>query len=159
LRTNLSNATAEATLADLPAWSIRVGPTTLGSQLAAEFERQPDLPGVIVQDGPRVVGLVSRPSFFSLISGPFGREVFLKRPLAVLVNPLQAESLQLAGSCAIHEAARLALNRPPHRVYEPLIVTLDDDVKLLDIHVLLLAQAELLAQANATIQEQKDAAE
>src|SRR5262249_17721307 len=67
--------------------------------------------------------------------------------------------LQLPGTCPVWEAARTALNRAPDRVYEPVIVMLGEEIRLLDIHVLLLAQAELLAKANATVQQQKEAAE
>lgn len=155
----LPSLTSDATLADLPASVVRMSPTALGAELAREFDRQPELPGVIVHDGQAIVGVVSRQSFFSMISGPFGREIFLNRPIAVLFNTIQADPLELAGTCPISDAARIALNRPPDRVYEPLVVTLADEVRLLDIHDLLQAQAQLLAQANDIIQQQKDTAE
>ncbi|HMF16662.1 MAG TPA: response regulator, partial [Gemmataceae bacterium] len=118
-----------------------------------------ELPGIIIHDGPSRVRVVSRQAFFRLMSGPFGREVFLKRPLAVLVQSVPSEPLQLPGTCLIAEAALIALNRPTQSLYEPVVVKIADDVRLVDIHVLLLAQAELLAHAAGTIQRQKEAAE
>src|SRR5262249_36447121 len=116
-------------------------------------------PGFMAGGGREVVGGVPRQSFFSVMSGPFAREIFLTRPIARLFHSIPVEPLQLPGTCPIAEAARIALNRPQGQVYEPLVITLPDEVRLLDIHVLLLAQAELLSQANATVGLQKEAAE
>src|SRR5262249_43918203 len=88
---------------------------------------------------------------------------FLRRPLSVLVRLLRDEPLRLPGTCRINDAARAALTRSPEQAYEPIVVSLVPDavhdVRLVDAHVLLLAQAELLAQAHDTILRQKEAAE
>src|SRR5262249_18939165 len=60
----------------------------------------------------------------------------------------------------IPEAAQRALARPSEWVYEPVLVEgADGSNRILDIHILLLAQTQLLAIANRTIQDQKEAAE
>jgi signal transduction histidine kinase/CheY-like chemotaxis protein len=159
LYSNLSRLRADATLVDLPATSTQMSPTALGADLVAEFERRPELPGVIVGNGPKMEGVISRQSFFSVMSGPFAREIFLRRPIARLLATIQAAPLVLPGTCPIPDAARMALNRPLGQVYEPLVIELPEEVRLLDVHVLLLAQAELLAQANGTILDQKEAAD
>ena len=76
----LPHLTPDSTLAEFPSYEFEVDLHTLGHQVAEEFERRPEVPGVIVrQDGERM-RLVSRQSFFHLISQPFGRELYLKRP-------------------------------------------------------------------------------
>ncbi len=78
----------------------------------------------------------------------------------MLLNSLAVPPLILPHDCGISEAAGQALNRPSDSVYEPLVIQYPDgSARLLDIHVLLLAQTELLTLANQTIEQQKEAAE
>jgi signal transduction histidine kinase/DNA-binding response OmpR family regulator len=155
----LANLHADSVVADLPASAALVSPDVIGAEIAAEFERLPNLPGLIVVEQGQLLGVVSRQQFFHEISGPFGREVFLKRSVRVLLRILKKDCLQIPGKTPINDAARLALLRPQDQIYEPVVIRLDNDVRLLDLHVLLLAQAELLARANETIQHQKEVAE
>ena len=47
---------------------------------------------------------------------------------------------------------RIALSRPSSHLYDPIVVNYDDQVfRLLDMHVLLLAQSKLLESANLLI--------
>jgi signal transduction histidine kinase/CheY-like chemotaxis protein len=159
LFTNLSHLSAQSTLADLPAFAVHVSAESLGQEVGAEFERHPDLPGVIVRADTAIVGMVSRQTFFNRLSSPFGREIFLRRPISVLFRAAPIDLLILPGTCPINEAVRIALGRAADQRYEPVLVQVGEQVRLLDVHVLLLAQSELLAQANDTIQHQKEAAE
>ena len=69
----LPHLTPDSTLAELPSGDFEVDVSTLGQQVAAEFERRPDVPGVIIRRGTERVHMVSRRTFFRLISMPFGR--------------------------------------------------------------------------------------
>jgi two-component system sensor histidine kinase/response regulator len=137
-----------------------VRPSETGQAVLQEFERSPELPGAVVLGPDGDVGLISRAGFFRQISTTFGREIYLKRPISLLLAALPGPPLHLAFDCDISTAARMALERPPQLVYKPiLVVSPEGNLRVLDIHVLLLAQSALLAQANATIQRQKEAAE
>ena len=46
-----------------------------------EFDERPDLPGVIVVDGERLPAVVSRDKLFRHLSGPYCRELFLRKPI------------------------------------------------------------------------------
>jgi signal transduction histidine kinase/CheY-like chemotaxis protein/HPt (histidine-containing phosphotransfer) domain-containing protein len=152
--------TPESTLAELPSHDFQVGPNTLGQAVASEFEDRPDLPGVILGQGEGVIGIISRARFYRLMSQRFSREIYLRRPIEMMLQALSSSLLALPDSCRIEEAAHRALNRSPDMVYEPLLVQRPNgEVRILDIHVLLLAQARLLALANQTILHQMDAAE
>jgi signal transduction histidine kinase/DNA-binding response OmpR family regulator len=132
----------------------------LGQEVAAELERLPELPGVIVCSPSGVVGMISRFQFFHVLSQPFSREVYLRRPIELLLREAAHEPLQLPSDCPIAEAARRALARPQDVAYEPIIIKFPGaEVRLLDAYILLLAQARLLALANEVIQRQKEAAE
>src|SRR5262249_4288982 len=122
---------------------------TTGQEIVALFDQSAELPGVMLTDGKRVVGLISRQTFFQQVSRPFGHEIFLRRPIEVLYHAVPAPPLRLAQSCSIREAAEAALSRGGASVYEPLLVDFAErETRLLDIHVLLLAQTQLLKSVN-----------
>ncbi len=151
---------AGSTLADLPSHCFRVHPATLGQVVADEFERRPELPGIIVVDDQRELGVISRTLFFQQMSRPFSQEIYRRRPVAVMLQALPEPLLRLGADCPIHEAARLALTRAVGSVYEPVVVrAANGSPAVLDIHVLLLAQSLLLNLANVTIQRQAVEAE
>jgi signal transduction histidine kinase len=144
--------TPTSTLADLPSHDFEVGPTTLGQEVVAEFERRSDLPGVIVRTAKTLVGMISRPTFFQEMSRPFSREIYLKRPIQVFFHSVPPEPLCLPAACRISEAARFALDRRPALVYEPIIVEgPEGNLRVLDVYVLLLAQNRALLEAQAAL--------
>ena len=54
-----------ATLASVEQYDFRVSPQTPASVMYAEFQRDPMLPGGIVADGEKVIGLLSRAAVLS----------------------------------------------------------------------------------------------
>jgi signal transduction histidine kinase/CheY-like chemotaxis protein/HPt (histidine-containing phosphotransfer) domain-containing protein len=149
-----------STLVRLPRFDVQVSPAVRSSVVAQEFEARADLPGVLVVEEGELCGVISRGRFQERLSQPFGLELFLKRPIQDLLNQLSDEPWVLPGHFEVAEATRFALNRPNGLIYEPLVVAEPNGrFTLLDTHTLLLAQTHLLAQANDTIQQQKEAAE
>jgi signal transduction histidine kinase/FixJ family two-component response regulator/HPt (histidine-containing phosphotransfer) domain-containing protein len=156
----LENLAPDSTLADLPATNFRVAPETWGNRITAEFDRQPDLPGVLIVRGDELLGVISREAFLEHLSKPFALEVYMKRPIEVMLSQMESQPLELLATMDIHRAADISLNRPRHQVYEPIVVRYPTgDVRLLGSVVLLLAQSRLLALANETIRRQKEAAD
>jgi signal transduction histidine kinase/CheY-like chemotaxis protein len=159
LETDLPPLTPDSTLAELSSYDFEVDALTPSYQVAEEFERRPALPGVVIRHGAARVGLVSRDTFFHLISQPFGREVYLNRPIQVLCRATPPGVLRLPAACRISEAVRLALERPPEGVHEPVICEAPDGAwRIVDIYDLEMAQVRLLAAANEIIRRQKEAA-
>jgi signal transduction histidine kinase len=146
-------------LRDLPTHSFDVDAQTPGHVAVQAFHSRPDLPGAIVRERGRPLGVLSRQLLFREMSRPFAREIFLRRPISVLCGAVPLTTLALPADCSISEAAQAALDRPAALVYEPLQVVFEDrGDEVLDVHVLMLAQARLLASANAEIERQRDAA-
>ena len=114
-------------LADLPAADFAVSPETPGQRVAHEFQRQPELPGVLVAADGEPLGMISREKFLEHLSRPYGIELYMKRPISVLLEATGIEPLQLHGQTGIHEAARIALGRPRDLIYEPIVVLTDDE--------------------------------
>ena len=157
---DLIHLNADSVLSDLPSHDFQVEAATLGQEVNTELERLPELPGVIVCSGVNVVGMISRSHFFQQMSRLFSREVYLRRPIEIFFKVAPPVTLTLPASCSIAEAARQALARPQDLVYEPIVIEFPDgSLRLLDVYVLLLAQARLLALANQVIKRQKETAE
>jgi two-component system, sensor histidine kinase and response regulator len=152
--------TPESVLADLPSHDFQVDRDIPGQYVATEFEERPELPGVVIVNRGRTLGMISRERFLEHLSRPYGLELYMGRPIGALLEACQSEYLELPGDCDINRAASIALARPVDSIYEPIVVALGDGrVRLLGFYVLLLAQSQLLAMANETIQRQKEAAD
>ncbi len=100
-------------------------------------------------DDRGIVGLISRRKFLERMSQPYSLELFLKRPVKALLNVVKPEFLQLFSTCKIEHAAIIALSRPADLVYEPIVVEQEDgQLRILNIHVLLLAESQVLSLVN-----------
>jgi signal transduction histidine kinase/CheY-like chemotaxis protein len=160
ITSQLAGLTPQSTLADLPSHEFRVEADTPGRALAEAFDLRPDLPGAVVCAAGVSLGMISRATFFRQMSRPFSLEIYHRRPIHFLLSALTDMPLRLPANELIPAAARAALSRPTASVYEPLLIEYTDGAcRVLDIHVLLLAQSQLLEHANLVIQHQKDAAE
>ena len=148
-----------STLADLPAIAKVVDASTPTDLVKAEFDQQRNLPGVIVFAEGKLLGIVARDTFFRRLSGPYCRELFLRKPISDFLTVWPVELLELPSDCSIHTAAELALARPNGHSYEPILVDYGKgDYRLLDTHALLVAQSQLLALSKV-IADERDAAE
>ncbi|MFO0879438.1 MAG: ATP-binding protein [Gemmataceae bacterium] len=158
-RHQLPSLGPSSTLADLPAHRVHLDASALGSGLADLFDRYPDLPGILIVRGLEVAGLISRRHYYQLMCRPFSAEIFLRRPVHLLLESVGGAVLRLRSSCLISEAARLALERSSDLVYEPIVIEEPGQVPmLLDSNVLLFAQNLLLEQANQLVHQQMQAA-
>ncbi|MDX2213886.1 MAG: methyl-accepting chemotaxis protein [Oculatellaceae cyanobacterium bins.114] len=151
-----------STLGELPLCGCWVKSTDHGEHVERLFEQQPDLPGVIVVEGAKIAGVISRRRFFKSLSKGFGQELFLRRPIKIFLEQMQNVSfLRLSAKDSVQKAMQRALSRPADDKHEPIVVILDEPNQaeepncfLLAFDALLLAQTEILAVANCEIQEQ-----
>lgn len=155
----LNELTPTATLEHLPSFETTASPDTLTILLDQQFHSSPDLPGVIIASESQLLGLVSREMLLGQLSRPFGIELYLKRPVRLLLEAEQQQPLVLPVKCSVGEAAGRALGRPTSQVYEPIVVWDGKRFRLIDVHTLLIAQSQLLKLANLTVQQQMDSAE
>ena len=148
-----------STLAELSTEAMSVEATTPTCEIQEEFERRADLPGAIIFDGDAMVGVISRETFFRRLSGPYCRELFLRKPVRYLLDIWQSSVMRLPADCTIHRATELVLARPAGETYEPIVVDFGrNGLRLLDAHTLLSAQSHLMSTSRALAQ-QRDAAE
>jgi PAS domain S-box-containing protein len=133
-------------LAELPASDFRVSTAAATAELQAAFENSPALPGIIVQDGAVLGGVISRGRYQEHVSRPFWREVYLRRRVGDFLESLHAQQcLLLPAATRIHDAASLALVRDEADIYEPVVVQYDAGTwGLVDIRILMRAQTRIL---------------
>jgi diguanylate cyclase (GGDEF)-like protein len=131
----------------LKLWDSVVDIQTRTSDIEQYFLSDPTVPGCVIMSQNDVFGILSRKNFNAAISRPFGREVFMKRPVGELMKIIDVEPLILEESTQIAHALRLAMARSGEQCFEPLLVKRPDSFGLIDVNRLLTAQANLLEQA------------
>ncbi|MEA4909632.1 MAG: diguanylate cyclase [Anaerolineaceae bacterium] len=160
LNHNYRNLNIHSTICDLPLHDCIVALTCTGEVVAQKFEQYSELPGVIVLNGEKVVGLLSRRKFLENVGRPFGVDIYMKRPIKVLMDKISSDVLILDETCSISDACQSALGRRPECAYDPLIVRRHDGaLRLLDLNPLLLAQSQLLSLSISIVQQQKEMSE
>src|SRR3569623_771748 len=87
--------TPESVLADLPSHAFQVERDIPGQYVATEFEKRPELPGVVVMDRGRKLGMISRERFLEHLSRPYGLELYMGRPIEALLDACQGDHLEL----------------------------------------------------------------
>ncbi|MDR9403590.1 MAG: chemotaxis protein, partial [Halothece sp. Uz-M2-17] len=147
------------TIADLETHKYQVDADTLGEVVANQFQEHPSLPGVIIKEEDEILGMISRRKFLEQMSQPYSLELYLRRPIRVLLEVMETDTLTLEQDCRIDKAVRQALNRSLDLLYEPILVRKGNgDLELLELHHLLLAQSKIFAQVNKIINSQKEEA-
>ena len=145
----------DSTLQELSLYDFQVEATDLGMQISQMLEANPLLPGVIVTHQGEFAGMISRRRFLEFISRPFGRELFLKRPVRALYRFAETESLIFPSNTLIVDAARKSLLRSKELLYEPIVVQVSPQTySLLDVHELLVAQSNIHELATKLLRQQ-----
>jgi signal transduction histidine kinase len=145
----------DSTLEELPLYDCPVQATDLGSKISQMLEADPLLPGVILTDRSLFAGMISRWRFLEYISRPFGRELFLKRPVRALYGFAKTKTFIFPSNTLIVDAARKSLLRSKELLYEPIVVQLPDlTYRLLDAHELLVAQSNIHELATKLLRQQ-----
>ncbi len=136
---NTQALTLDSTLQELPLYQFQADLSCLGSDVAQVFEQHPLLPGVILVEQERFVGMISRQQLLEYLLRPHGVELFLKLPLQVLSSYAPKSWLILANTTSILNATQQALRRSPECLADPIVVQHESSYQLLDIHALNIA--------------------
>lgn len=141
-------------IGELVTHDYTVSADTLINRVVKEFDKHPELPGVLIVQHEQYIGVLSRRKVLEELSLPYGVELFYKRPASSLCQEIEISFLPLPARMRVEDAVRYALERPSDEQYEPLVVLYDDDrLRLLDMHILLMAQSQLLVNANQVVNQ------
>lgn len=112
----------ESTLGDLPLLDFRADINCLGITVAQIFQKYPLVPGVVLLDNGRFVGMMSRRRLLEHLIRPEGLDLFLNHPLEVLYSYARTQMLVLNEHTTILMAAQQALRRSAELLGEPIVV-------------------------------------
>ncbi|GAB4146724.1 MAG: hypothetical protein Fur0046_24750 [Cyanobacteria bacterium J069] len=133
----------ESTLDKLPLHEFQADYRHTGLQVAQIFEQHPSLPGVVLWDTARLMGMLSRQCLLEYLLRPYGADLFLNRPLSVLHSYARRPPLILANSTLILTAAQQLLRRSPDQHSEPILVQSGHRYYLLSPHDLNVAHWQI----------------
>ncbi|MFM9266388.1 chemotaxis protein [Tychonema sp. BBK16] len=150
---NPTHLTPDSTIGHLPSHHFSVSATTPGQVVAQKFGQAPDLPGVIITHNSQVIGMISRVKFQEQMNLPDRVELYWDNPIRLLLDYIRIPPLLLSEKWRIDDAVQAVLNRQKDLIYEPIIIEMEkQNFRILDIHTLLIAQSNMLIQANKNIQ-------
>lgn len=151
-----SSATATC-LRDLELIDFQVSYETPADNVLRRLQDDNQLCGVVVLHERQVLGMLPRQVLLEWkMNKPSGLEVFLKRPIDRMLEFLGREFIVLDGETSVTEAATIAFRRGESTIFDPIVVELSkSDYRLLDIPVLLLAQAQVQQEIQTMIEEQQ----
>lgn len=156
-QTSFEELKLESTLQDLSLYDFQIEVSCTVEELATAFENNPMLPGAILTENRQFKGRISRQRFLKTMSRPYARELFLHAPLSRLYPYVETKVLVFAKDTPIDQAASQCLPSPREILTEPLVIQFDQEVyKLLDVHQVLVAQAQIHKLAIQLIQKQAD---
>lgn len=139
-------------IGDLPLSDYTVSFNTPVEQVANHLQANLLIPGVIVMQGDRLLGVISRHKMFERLGRRYGVELFLGKLISDLLLELRGDVFSLKRQMHINAAAKLALSRSQDGTYDPIVVEYEDgSFALLDMYVLLLSQSQLLSNLNGVI--------
>ncbi|NES03690.1 MAG: ATP-binding protein [Okeania sp. SIO2F4] len=147
-----------STLRDLTLHNMHIEIHKLGVVAAEIFEENKLLPGIILTNFGKFVGMISQQQFVKNLSRQYGREIFLNRPISVLYNFIKYELLVLPGDTSIVDAAYKAVKRPQEFMGEPIVVEVSpENYQVLETKNLLIAQSNIHQLAKDLLQQQTQA--
>lgn len=128
-------------------WTETVSADVAAAVLETRFRAMPALPGVIVTVDGEIAGVLSRKAFFSVLSRPYGREVYLKRPLREMLASAMPPPLVLDEETSLATACRMALKRDESSRFEPVLLKEAGRARIIELAAILSAQADVMEQA------------
>ncbi len=134
-------------IGQLKTWDNFIDLGTKTGDVEQAFLQNAALPGFIVRSGQDVFGIISRRMLLAALSQPYGREVFIKRPLREMASKIDTAPLMLPSSTPLAAALKYAMTRDDDLRFEPFLIHAATGIRLLEIHVLMVAQANLLEDA------------
>ncbi|QMS88998.1 sensor histidine kinase [Nostoc edaphicum CCNP1411] len=127
----------DSTLQELPMYNFTVEINHTGMEVASVLEKYPLLPGVILVEQGQFIGMISRRRLLEFLIRPFGQELFVQQPLAVLYSYARTPMLLVTDTTSILTTMQLSLKRSPELLAEPIVVQTESGAyRLLDVQEL-----------------------
>ena len=142
-----------SSLAKLPLHTVSLQLNDLCYKISQAFEKNPDLPAVLLFDHVSFHSMISRQQFFEIMNLPYSKELFSQRDIGKLVKKINSPSPVYPADTLIRDAVERSLQRPPEQLTEPLVIKTDNGSHaVIDIHELLCAHAHIFSATVAKLQ-------
>lgn len=134
----------QSTLEELQLYTSEIDWNCSVGEAVKIFKAHSVLPGIIIIQEHKFVGIISRRMFFEYMSRPHSWQLFSKLPINAIYQLTKKASLILPINTPIVEAAKQCLQRSPELLYEPIAVSNQQGkYQILDVHNLMTAQSEI----------------
>ncbi|MEA5570875.1 ATP-binding protein [Calothrix sp. UHCC 0171] len=141
---NKCDLCVESTLQELPLYTFELEISCTGAEVAKVFEQYPLLPGVILLEEGKYMGMLSRKQLLEFLIRPFGKELFFEQSLSILYSYARTQILLLPATTSILSAMQMSLRRSPEFIAEPIVVKISPDTyRLLEVHELTIASWQI----------------
>jgi signal transduction histidine kinase len=148
----------DSTLQELPMYDFSVEIKHTAMEVVSFLEKYPLLPGVILVEQGEFIGMISRRRLLEFLIRPYGQELFVGQPLAVLYSYARTAILLLADTTSILTAMQLSLKRSPELLAEPIVVETESGAyRLLDVQELNLISWQIRGIENLVRYERSQA--
>jgi signal transduction histidine kinase len=145
----------KATLGDLDLISVSIDAEDKMSKAYDIFAKHPSYPGLIVLKQGKLFRMLSKASFFEAMSQQYMFDVYSYRSAHDYFDANDsAHCLILDVNVSVLSAATMALRRPGINRFDPIVVQCtEDDFKILDYYVLLIAENQVHLQTAKFLRE------
>lgn len=133
-----------STLQELSMCRFQVEISSTAKEVAQFFEKYPLLPGAILLEEGKFIGMISRRHLLEFLIRPYGSELLNRELLSVIYSYARTTILLLPDTVPILTAMQLSLRRSPELLAEPIVVqTAPDTYRLLEVQELNIASWQI----------------
>jgi hypothetical protein len=137
----------DSTINDLPTYKKIISPDTPGQEVSEILKADAHLPGVIIIDNGKLIGIISREMFYESAGKRFGPEIFLNRSILTMLETNTYETLILPENMLITTATQKALKRDLKSIYQPIVIEqANHEYSLISPLLLFIAQSNQLLE-------------
>jgi len=133
-------------------WDLSIQSSKVVRELLDLLDKNPQIPGVLVLEQKKLVGLIPRERVYEKLGRPFGVELFLKISARQLFETIGTSSLILASDTPIDDAVKRALGRSNQSLYEPIVVAHLNGYRMISMYSLLMAQQDMMQNLYSEVQ-------
>lgn len=128
-----------------------------GEDVNELFLKYANLPGVsILKRNSEDPNIIIREPFMELFASRFGREIYSKKPALDICHILKDQLLIVKEDEDIAHVVKKSFNRPEKRIFDPVIISFEDDTyKILRLETLLKSENKTLFRLKNDLKEQK----
>ncbi len=144
----------KSTVENLDLYNYKIDTSSSINSLNKCFKAQPTLPGVLLFQEEKFLGVITQKSFWQYMSRPYSVELSTKRKINNVLDFFEINHPIITKNVSVIEAAESSLKREPHLIDRPFVVKIaPGEYRLLDIHQLLLGYSQIYRLTTQLLEE------